>query len=94
MNVVDSPIWKMIFEPTEGVKSWMSTRMMMWVPRVGVSVGSGRLGSSINERRNSRKVARLWMCTCLKIGSWFMLGLCARGRKKRESFAANKKERG
>ena len=60
------------------------------MPRVGVSVGSRRLGSRIDERRDSHKVT--WMRTFLKIGRWFMLGRCALARKKRESFAANRKE--
>ena len=60
----------------------------MWVPRVGVSVGSCRLRNRIDGRRNRHNVMR----TCLKIGRWYMLGWIGRARKKRENIAANGKE--
>ena len=69
----------------------MMMMMMMRVPRVGVSIGSCRLGSRIDERRNRRKVT--WMRTCLKIEYWFMLEWCARVRKRgRVSLKTGNKE--
>ena len=57
--------------------------------RVGVSIGSHRLGSRIKEeRRNRHKV----MWTFLKVGQWYMLGWLAWVRKKRENIAASRIE--
>ena len=83
MNIVDSPIWKMISQPTQGVKQELAfpLEVVDW---------------ETAEKQPKREAQG---CTIVDvhlfdIGSRFMLRWCARARKKRERFAANRKERG